>query len=219
MPAERICPNCQYRIPMEDINVSRDIALCRHCGSSFSFSLLEQGQTWKNLPLTDCPRSIRVEEDFNRKLIVYHRIWPGVWFLIPFTAFWSGFSMWGLYYDALRQTPPDWKRMLFGIPFLLGTIALLATIAFGLFGKWVIALEGGLGTMFVGVGSLGRSRTFSYSRHSMISIKDSGVRQNGKPLQCICIQDDRQEFKFGSGIEEPCQRYIAALIASEAARL
>lgn len=215
---ERIRPNCRGRIAMEDINVSNDIALCRNCGSSFPFSLLEKAQALQDYPLTEPPRHVHLEEDFGRKVLVYRRIWPGVLFLVPFTAFWSGLSMWFLYIEALRQTPVDWTRMVFGIPFLLGTIFLISMILFGLFGKVVITLENGVGTVFVGIGTLGRTRTFSYSRESFVAIKDSGVRRNDTPVLGICIQNGREEFFFGTGIDEKSKHYIAAFIVSEAAK-
>lgn len=36
-PMERICPNCRCRIATEDINVSKDIALCRSLRFFFCF--------------------------------------------------------------------------------------------------------------------------------------------------------------------------------------
>ncbi len=216
---ERICPNCRCRIATEDINVSKDIALCRSCGSSFAFSLLERSRLLPDLAEMQCPRYVRIEDDFGQKVIVYRRVSPSVWFLILFTVFWSGMSMWGLYIDPLRQTPVDWKRMLFGIPFLLGTIVLVGAILFGLFGKTVITLENGRGTVFIGIGRLGRTRTFSYSRDSFIVLKDSEIRHKGVPLQGICIRNGQEEFIFGTGLDENSKQYIAALIADEAAKL
>ncbi len=218
-PMERICPNCRSRIATEDINVSKDIALCRVCGSSFSFLLLERACPVSDFSEMECPRHIRIEEDFGQKVIVYRRIWPVVWVLIPFVFFWSGLSMWGLYIQPLMQDPIDWGRMLFGIPFLLGTIMLIAMILFGLFGKVVITLENGQGTVFVGIGPLGRTRTFSYSRDSFIMLKDSNFRRDDVPIQGICIRNGQEEFCFGTLIDLKSQVYLAALIAVEAAKL
>lgn len=69
----------------------------------------------------------------------------------------------------------DWEPLLLGTPFLVGTIVLLAVILFGLFGRWVITLENGIGTVFVGIGPIGRTRTFTYSRQSFITFKDSNL--------------------------------------------
>jgi hypothetical protein len=54
--------------------------------------------------------------------ITYRRLSPVVLFLIPFTALWSGVSMWGIYGRQLVQGKFDPAHSLFGLPFLLGTM-------------------------------------------------------------------------------------------------
>jgi hypothetical protein len=218
MPEELICPNCQRLIPLEDINVSTDIALCRGCGRTFSFSMIRESGALLEQPLNLPPRHVRIEEHYpGQKTIRYKKISPVVLFLIPFTAVWSGFSMWGLYIQPLMQDPIDWGRMLFGIPFLLGTIVLVSVILFCLFGKWVITLDNGTGTVFVGLGSIGYTRSFHYGRDTLVSLKNSGISQNEVPLKGICIRNELDEFVFGSSIQEKSKLYIAALITEEAA--
>ncbi len=219
MPEEHLCPNCQRLIPMDDINVSTDIALCRGCGKTFSFSMIRESGVLLNQSLANPPRYVRIEEHFpGQKTIRYKRIPGVVLFLIPFTAVWSGFSMWGLYIQPLMQDPIDWSRMLFGIPFLLGTIVLVSVILFCLFGKWVITLDNGNGMVFVGLGPIGRTRTFRYGRDTLVSLKNSGISQNNVPLKGICIRNEQEELIFGSSIEEKSKLYIAALITEEAAQ-
>lgn len=220
MPEENICPNCQRLIPLEDINVSTDIALCRGCSRTFSFSMIRESRALLEQPLNQPPRHVRIEEHFpGQKTIIYKKKSPVVLFLIPFTAFWSGFSIWGLYIHPLMQDPIDWGRMLFGIPFLLGTIVLVSVILFCLFGKWVITLDNGAGTVFVGVGPIGRTHLFRYGRDTLVSLKNSGVSQKEVPLKGICIRNEHEELIFGSSIHEKSKRYIAALISEEAAHV
>ncbi len=219
MPEELICPNCSRRIPLEDVNVSTDIALCRGCGRTHSFSLIRESGALMRRTLNDPPRHLHVEELYpGRKTIVYKRISPIVLFLIPFTALWSGISMWGLYIEPLLKGNIDWGKMLFGIPFLLGTLVLLFSIFMCLLGKWVITLENGLGTVFLGIGPIGWTRAFTYGPDSRVFLKQSGVSQNDVPMKGICIQDDKGEIVFGSNIQEAGKLYIAALIAEEARR-
>jgi hypothetical protein len=35
-----VCPNCHAEIPLEDVNVTTDIALCRRCGQTSSYAEL-----------------------------------------------------------------------------------------------------------------------------------------------------------------------------------
>lgn len=200
--------------------MSTDIALCRGCGRTFSFSMIRESGVLLKQSLACPPRHVRVDELYpGRKMIRYKKIPGVVFFLIPFTAFWSGLSMWGLYIQPLMQEKIDWSRMLFGIPFLLGTIVLTFSICMCLFGKWVITLENGLGTVFVGIGSIGWTRAFNYSRDTLVSLKNSGISHNDVPMKGIFIKDEQGQLIFGSSIQEDCKLYIAALIAEEAAHL
>jgi hypothetical protein len=220
MPEEHICPNCQRLIPLEDINVAADIALCRGCGRTFSFSMIRESGVLLNQSLAIPPRHVRIEEHFpGRKTVRYKKIPGVVLFLIPFTAIWSGFSIWGIYILPLMKGKLDWGNMLFGIPFLLGTIILTFSIVMCLFGKWVITLDNGTGTVFVGVGPIGWKRAFRYGRDTLVFLKNSGIKQNDVPLKGICIKNDQEELIFGSSIHEKSKLYIAALIAEEAAHV
>ena len=217
MPEKIICPKCEYLIPLDDINVSTDLALCRNCGKTFSFSMLQEKGEMRRQSLARPPRNVRIEQHYpGRKMIIYKRIHPSVFFLIPFTALWSGFSMWGLYIQPLMQNPIRWEKMLFGIPFLIGTLILLSIILMSLLGKWVITLENGAGKVFVGAGLIGWTRTFNYGRDSLVSLKNSEISQNNTPMKGIYIKDSRGEILFGTSIRENCKLYIASLIAEEA---
>jgi hypothetical protein len=55
MPREYECPSCHAAIPMDDVNVKKDLALCRACGQSTAFSLISgtaqrSEQSTPNLP-------------------------------------------------------------------------------------------------------------------------------------------------------------------------
>lgn len=212
------CPNCKTNIPLDDVNVSTDIALCRNCGRNHSYSLLASRSDLPVASPKNPPRWIRLEQDYaGRKLIRYKRI-PGiVFFLIPFTAFWSGFSMWGIYIDPILKGEIDTGDMLFGIPFLLGTIALVFSIIICLFVKWVITLDRGEGTVFVGVGRIGWKRQFHYDRNSFISLTKTEFKVNEEPQDGILIHNDERDFVFGTLLKEQAKQYIASLISQEAA--
>lgn len=217
--SELICPNCQSQIPLDDVNVSTDIALCRHCGRNHSYSLLLGHRDLPTALPLDPPRGVRMEQDYaGRTLIQYKRIPGVVLFLIPFTACWSGFSMWGIYINPLMKGELDTGNMLFGIPFLLGTIVLLFSIIVCLFSKWVIVLDRGEGMVFVGVGPIGWRRQFHYDRNSFVTLKMTSLKVNDVPQEGILIKNDDQDFVFGSTMKDQAKRYIAALISQEAAQ-
>ncbi len=78
-----------------------------------------------------------------------------------------------------------------------GTIILLAAVTYFTFGKWVIRLSHGEGTVFTGVGFLGWTRRFSYNRNSTVSMTYmTSVSANGQPQPGILVHTDDQDFIF-----------------------
>jgi len=202
---------------MEDVNVATDLALCRSCGKTSSFAMVAGGLQMSPDILSTPPRGIRVAKTFRgAQQISYHRIPLAVLFLIPFTAFWSGLSMWGIYGSQFRKGQFNLGQSLFGIPFLIGTIVLLSLITFMLFGKWLITLENGTGTVFVGVGPVGWRRTFAYNRTTTISLRPTNVRYNGVAQTAIQVRTDETTFEFGTGLRREAQEFIAAAILQAA---
>lgn len=212
-----MCPICRSSIPLDDINVSTDIALCRACGNTSAFSLISGTAEVSLEILSQPPRGVRIEREFLKPTVItYRRLSPALVFLIPFTALWSGLSMFGIYGGQIRKGEFDLSQSLFGLPFLFGTIVLLGVIAFLLFGKWKITLEKGAGRVFVGVGPVGWSRAFSYNRDSLVTLRTTDVRVNEIPQKGILVRSGNQDFVFGAMLKEEAKVFIAAAITREA---
>lgn len=217
MPTGYLCPLCRATIPPDDVNVATDIVLCRACGKTSAFSMITGATSIDPNILLQPPRGVRIEQDFSRgRVISYRRLNPALFFLIPFTAFWSGLSMWGIYGTQFVKGKFELGQSLFGIPFLVGTIVLLSVILFMLFGKWRITLRQGMGTVFIGVGSLGWNRSFTYDRNTRISLRMTNLRVNGVPQSAILIQTGEQDFVFGTLLKSEAKQFIAAAILREA---
>ncbi|WDE96631.1 hypothetical protein PQO03_01445 [Lentisphaera profundi] len=210
------CPECSAQVSIDDVNVSTDIALCRSCGKTCSFADISGQAEVPDFNELKMPKHIRIEPDFgDGKSIVYKKMSPIVLFLIPFTAAWGGFSMWGIYGRQIMKGEFDLTQSLFGLPFLFGTIVLTSVCLFALFGKWLVTLNNGRGTVFVGLGPLGWKRKFLYQKNTRVTVDYSGIRQNNRPMKCIHIQGGSKEMKFGSGMKEESLEYIASFIANE----
>jgi len=211
------CPHCRQAIALDDVNVATDVALCRSCGRTSAFSALCGAREIASANLDAPPRGIRVGRGFRGQTeIIYHRISPLLLFLVPFPALWSGVSMSGIYGTQLMKGRFDLAQSLFGLPFLLGTIVLLSAIAYMAFGKWVISLDRGQGSVFVGVGGIGWRRRFSYNRTTVVTLRETSIRVNHVRQQGICIQTDGEDdLVFGAVLKEEAKRYIAAAIMRE----
>lgn len=214
---EYLCPSCHATIPLDDVNVAKDVALCRACGRSTAFSLISGAAEVSLDALRNQPRSVKAERGVNNELsIVYRRLSPALLFLVPFTAVWSGISMSGIYGKQIWNGKFDLAESLFGIPFLIGTIILLTVILFLLFGKWVITLDRGEGTVFTGVRGMGWTRRFSYNRDTTVSMTyATGVSVNDQRQPGILVRTDGQDFIFGALLAANAKQFIAALIAKE----
>ena len=119
------CPLCGAAIKIDNVNAATDIALCRACGKTSAFSLVCGAAQISLDCLTSPPRCIRVESSFDGATSIrYRTASAALLFLIPFTAVWSGGSMFGIYGTQMIKGHFDMAKSLFGIPFLLGAIVL-----------------------------------------------------------------------------------------------
>lgn len=207
------CPLCQSVISADDVNVATDLALCRSCGNTSSFSIVSGSSEISLQTLANPPRCVKIDRDYSgATVITYRKLSPMLLFLIPFTAFWSGLSMWGIYGSQLKKGEFDVSQSLFGLPFLLGTVVLLSAITFLLAGKWQITLKRGAGTVFVGVGKIGWTRTFAYNRDTLVALRMTNVNVNGVSQKGVLIRNQAADFIFGTMLKEEAKQFIAAAI-------
>ena len=213
--AAALCPGCRHPIPLDDINVAKDLALCRACGKTWTFSQVNAAKALAGVDLGHPPKGVRVTEYQGSTKIVYHRISPTLLFLIPFTALWSGFSMYGIYGSQIRQGKFDLFSSLFGLPFLMGTVVLCMVILFGLFGRWEINLRRGEGNCFVGIGPFGWRRRFKGGPGARASLEMSSFRTNNQPQESILIEDGGTKIiSFGATLgKRDVKVFIAAAIS------
>lgn len=214
------CPQCDALILMEDVNPSADLALCRTCGQTHSFEGLVQAEEFGDVDLRDMPKGIRIVPDpMVDRRIISQRMSPAVFFLVPFTLLWGGGSMFGIYGTQFASGSFQIGQSLFGIPFLIGTIALVSVTLFMLRGRTEIALHRGEGTIFVGLGSIGRPRRFTYDRGTQVLLTKSGVSRNNVPQEQVTLRHDGVDVSFGAlGMNDAGRQAVAAMIHDEVRR-
>lgn len=211
---EYYCPICKGKIDLNDINMQSNLALCRSCGEASDFLLLTDSDPQLSSAITP-PRGVRIETDMLKgTLIRYKKISKAILFLLPFTCLWGGGSMWGIYIAPYIQgsKPPEVQEMLFGLPFLIGTIVLLCVNLFMLFGKTEIRMNRRDGNLFIGVGVIGWRKKFTYQSDTTVSLKYAGRSKNDVPQKAIVIGTPEGEVKFGSFMPEKYKVYIAQKI-------
>jgi hypothetical protein len=159
---EVICPDCRTNIPLNDINVSTDIALCRQCSRTFSYGELA-ADAWHSVDLGRPPQGAWFRRDargFEMGASTRH---PSAFFIVPFMCVWSGFSLGGIYGTQITKGQLNLMMSLFGIPFLVGTLFFGGIALMTVCGKISVAVQNDSGTVFAGVGPIGWRRKFKWS--------------------------------------------------------
>jgi hypothetical protein len=197
-------------LPLDDVNVASDVALCRPCGSAFKVGELIQ---YAAAPMVDPdrpPRGAWYEETFDgfragattRSCIAL--------FLVPFMCVWSGGSLGGIYGSQIARGQFNPGMSLFGIPFLLGTIFLGGFALMTLCGRHVVSVEGDEGIVFTGVGPVGMRKRFAWSEVTGVE-EDVHSGGRGGPSRSIRL-NGVNPITFGSLLSEPRRQFLLAML-------
>ena len=208
------CPNCAKELPLADVNVAQDVALCRACGYTGPFLAATAVPRLSDEELARPPKRVSLQREFGDALTLTCR--PkrtALLFLVPFTLFWSGISMAGIYIVPLVTGNFDWKMGLFGLPFLIGTLVLVAIILNVLVGKTTVTLT--KGKVQVGTHLLGwkRLRELECGPGTAVTLEMSGYRVNNVPQPEIVLTSGEQKLKFGAvALSAEAKTYVAAVL-------
>jgi len=211
MPVNVKCPACHSTIPLEDINVSTDIALCRQCSKTYSFAELCEDQASLDVDISRPPRGAWFNhQGMDSVAGATTRAW-GALFLVPFAAVWSGGSLGGLYGSQIIKGKFELLPSLFGIPFLLGSCLLVTLASMSACGKVVVRRSGDDGSIFQGVGPFGWTRRFRWSDIKAVRVGSKKWKQNGRNDSFIELEATKP-IRFGSLLSETRRDFIVAVL-------
>jgi hypothetical protein len=234
-----LCPKCHRPIPSEDINVAKDIAFCRACNVSHSFSqLVETNEIESGIDINNPPPGTWHRHDGMETVIgANHRSWAAAAGLLFVCLFWNGIvsvfvslalagtlHRFGIPIPAWFPAPQMnggfmgsgmlvflW---LFLTPFI--TIGALFIVGFVscLFGRTEMRVRGGDAILFVGVGGIGRRWRFQKSDVKDIRIENRQWRDsNGNSQNKTSLVIERGEgkpIKFGSLLTGDRRKFFIA---------
>jgi hypothetical protein len=193
-----MCPKCRAKIPLEDVNVATDVALCRQCGQTWSYAELLADEHAPEFNFSTPPRGAWFRETTPNSFEVGASTRSaGAFFLVPFMCVWSGFSLGGIYGSQIVKREFNLGMSLFGIPFVLGTLIFGSVAVMSVCGKVVVSVEGDNGTVFTGVGPIGWRRRFNWRTVSAIRRTESHGRRGSVAEQITFEGDKRLDFAAG----------------------
>jgi len=209
------CPQCSTTIEPADVNVATDVAFCRSCSKAFSLSSTVADRALSSLGLSRTPRQ-PIDISNPPKGAWFHDLGSEfrfgastrsfmALFLVPFMLVWSGGSIGGIYGSQINSGKFDLMLSLFGIPFLLGSIFFWAITLMSIWGKVEITIRGDEGTVFSGVGHIGRRKHFKCSD---ITIVREELQRTQKSSYHEVILEGATRIKFGSMLNEERRYFI-----------
>ena len=214
------CPECGAIVPLADMNVAADVALCRSCGKRSRIAeLRESGDDAGDYKVLSgpVPKHLEVIRDPNdpsgKVELRYRRLNSVVFFLIPFACVWSGMSLGGIYGSQIVKHAIDWKLSLFGIPFLIGTVVLVGVILNMLFSRRRLFLEYRHGSYSSKVFGIGRTRRFDLTRETRFSVDQAAMQPKGQVANfMIRVKNGNLSEKVCSGWDEDALDYAVAMM-------
>ena len=217
MRVKLACPKCQAEIPPADFNVATDIALCRHCEETYSFAELSQERAAAEVDIARPPRGAWHRSQGNEFEVGSVSRSGIAFFLVPFTLFWSGLSLGGIYGSQIAKGQFNLEQSLFGLPFLIGTMILVPVTLMTIFGKVVVRGSGDQGGVFIGVGPVGWTKKFRWSEVRLARMSLTKWKQNHRTLPVIEL-DGPKPVRFGSQLSEARREFMLAVLRRRVTR-
>lgn len=197
---------------MDDINVATDVALCRRCGKTFSFSELIHGSAIGVTDLMTPPNGAWFEQLADGfRAGATTRSWMAL-YLVPFTCIWSGGSLGGIYGKQIASGEFDPLTSLFGLPFLIGSVFIISVCAMMIAGKVEVIQRGNEFSVFTGVGKFGWTRNYSWSDFSAAREEGGRTGFNWNHRNVVIILEGKQRVAFGTMLSEKRRYFLLSAI-------
>lgn len=201
------CPNCSTLVTNENINIHTDVAQCHSCSHLFKISEHLVADNSDGFDLNNPPEGAWIRTEMHQMVIGATTRSPIAFFLVPFMIIWSGGSIGGIYGTQLINGEFDLFMSLFGIPFLLGSVIFWSLALMAIWGKVEITLDKNGGKTFTGIGTIGRSKSFTWDEVTSVREKSSNVNYPGSQGSVIVLEG-KKRISFGLGIKEGRRYYL-----------
>lgn len=208
------CPDCATPAAPEDLNIAKDIALCRACNKVFAISAVVEEE--EEVPhITETPKGAYYQDTINGWAVGATTRSAAAFFFVPFTLVWAGGSMAGLYGSQLAQGKFNLMQSLFGIPFLIGSIVLVSLTLMAVCGRIDVCLRGDVLESFAGVAGIGWRRRMKWDDIERISTEEWST-SNGRSNLAVCaVMKSGERKKIAMGISRFRLDFIHCVLATK----
>lgn len=213
-----LCPHCQRPIPLDDINVAKDIALCRGCGQATSFAELVEEENVPAAKVSQPPKGTWFREEGRNFEVGATTRSSSALFFIPFALFWSGGLTVLFYGSQIVKGHFDWAGALFSLPFLLGACVLILTCLMMTLGRVTVRVRDQEGEVFTGVGPIGWRRRFRLGEVRGVRFGTANWQQNGQLVRQLWIETSGKTLKFASSVARERQDFLLGVLRRQIGR-
>ena len=219
------CPECGLPIEVADLAPAQGLAVCRFCEKSHPLAACQAAVPYEQrniVPELAVPKGVRLEETMDGfRLTLSTRSCIAV-FLVPFTMFWVGGSVGGIYGTQIAKGEFSLFMSLFGIPFLAGSVILIAITVMAVAGRCVVELAGG--KFSIRTGALGVYRTQSAAWDDVLSCRLTEATSRGRSSYSttyqveVTCEGDKTLRMGGTGAERETVLWLSRFLAGRIQR-
>jgi hypothetical protein len=159
------CPECGLPIAASDLAPAQGLAVCRFCEKPHPLAACQEALPYERrhiVPVLTPPKGISLEETMDGFRLTLSTRSCVAFFLVPFTLFWAGGSLGGIYGTQVAKGEFNLMMSLFGLPFLAGSVFLLVVTVMAVAGRRVVELAGGKFSIRTGALGVYRSQTAAW---------------------------------------------------------
>ena len=219
------CPDCGLPIQAADLAPAQGVAVCRFCEKPFPLEACQAAVPFADrniVPVMTPPKGVDLVETMDGfRLTLSTRSCIAI-FLVPFTLVWAGGSLGGIYGTQIAKGEFNWMMSLFGLPFLVGSVALIGLTVMSVAGRTIVELAGG--KFSIRTCALGVYRTQSAPWHDVRSCRLTEATRRGRNRYSTSFQvefkvDGAKDLRLSAaGVDRENALWLARFLAARIQR-
>lgn len=218
------CPDCGLPIEASDLAPSEGVAVCRFCEKPHPLAACRTAVPYEQrnvIPDVAVPKGVELVETMDGFRLTMSTRSCIAFFLVPFTMFWAGGSLGGIYGTQIAKGKFDLMMSLFGLPFLVGSVFLIGLTVMTVAGCSVIELSSG--RLTVRTGALGVYRRKSADWRDVRGCRLTEVSRRRKNSYSTTYQvevavEGADSLRFGTGADREKMLWVSRFLAGRIRR-